>query len=173
MDYIAENYTPEQCENEERKSDLQTRLEKYAELTIGKKAPAFTNSDQNGEPIRLDKIKSDYALIIFWSSSCPHCIEMLPMIKNICKSSIDEKKMQVITVSLDTKKEEWIAALNGGNYPWINTCDLKGWDSQLAVDYNIYATPTMFLLNKNKEIVSKPITFNELKQALMDENIIR
>lgn len=29
LDYIAENYAPEQCENEERKSDLQTRLEKY------------------------------------------------------------------------------------------------------------------------------------------------
>lgn len=173
LDYIAENYSPEQCENEERKSDLQTRLEKYAELTVGKKAPAFSTSDRNGELIKLDKIKSDYTLIIFWSSSCPHCIEMLPMVKNICESSIDEKKMQVVTVSLDTKKEEWITALDAGNYPWINTCDLKGWDSQVAVDYNIYATPTMFLLNKNKEIVSKPITFNELKQALMDENVIR
>lgn len=173
LDYIAENYTPEQCENEERKSDLQTRLEKYAELTVGKKAPEFTTPDQNGESIRLDKIKSDYTLIFFWSSSCPHCNEMLPMVKNICESSIDEKKMQVITVSLDTNKEEWVNALEAGNYPWINTCDLKGWDSQVAVDYNIYATPTMFLLNKSKEIVSKPITFNELKQALMDENIIR
>jgi len=173
LDYIAENYTPEQCENEERKSDLQTRLEKYAELTVGKKAPDFTTLDENGEPIRLDKIKSNYTLIVFWSSSCPHCNEMLPMIKNLCESSIDVKKMQVITVSLDTKKDEWITALEAGNYPWINTSDLKGWDSEVAVDYNIYATPTMFLLNKNKEIVSKPITFNELKQSLMDENIIR
>lgn len=173
LDYIAENYTPEQCENEERKSDLQTRLEKYAELTIGKKAPEFSIQDEKDQQIILNKIKSDYTLIIFWSSSCPHCIEMLPLIKNITESSIDEKKMQVVTVSLDTEKEEWITALNNGQYPWINTSELKGWDSQAAIDYNIYATPTMFLLNKSKEIVSKPITFNELKQALMDENIIR
>ncbi len=173
LDYIAENYTPEQCENEERKSDLQTRLEKYAELTTGKKSPEFIIPDENGQQIALNKIKSDYTLIIFWSSSCPHCNDMLPLINNICESSIDEKKMQVITVSLDTDKDAWIAALKNGNYSWTNTSELKGWDSQVAIDYNIYATPTMFLLNKNKEIVAKPITFNELKEALLKENIIR
>lgn len=173
LDYIAQNYTPDQCENEERKSDLQTRLEKYAELTIGKEAPDFIIPDENGQEVKLSKIKSDYTLIIFWSSSCPHCNEMLPKIQNICDSSINEKKMQVITVSIDTEKEEWITALRNGNYSWINTCEFKGWDSQVAIDYNIYATPTMFLLNKKKEIVAKPITFNELKEALLDENIIR
>ncbi|MCD4729823.1 MAG: redoxin domain-containing protein [Bacteroidales bacterium] len=173
LDYIAENYTPEQCENEERKSDLQTRLEKYAELIVGKKAPNFIIPDESDQQITLSKIKSDYTLVVFWSSSCPHCNELLPEINNICESSIDEEKMQVLTVSLDTEKEEWIAALKNGNYPWLNTSELKGWDSQVAIDYNIYATPTMFLLDKHKEIVAKPITFNELKEALLEENIIR
>lgn len=173
LDYIAENYTPEQCENEERKSDLQTRLEKYAELTIGKEAPEFSIADENDQQIILNKIKSDYTLLVFWSSSCPHCNEMLPEIQNICDSSIDNDKMQVITISLDTDKEEWLTALKANNYTWLNTCELKGWDSQVAIDYNIYATPTMFLLDKKKLIVSKPITFNELKEALYKENIIR
>jgi len=173
LDYIAENYTPEQCENEERKSDLQTRLEKYAELTIGKKAPEFNIPDESDQQIILSKIKSDYTLVVFWSSSCPHCNELLPEINNICESSIDEKKMQVLTISLDTEKEEWIAALNNSNYPWLNTSELKGWDSQVAIDYNIYATPTMIVLDKQKKIVAKPITFNELKEALLEENIIR
>jgi hypothetical protein len=148
LDYIAENYTPEQCENEERKSDLQTRLEKYAEFTIGKKAPDFNIPDESGQQITLSK-------------------------NDICQSSINEKKMQVLTVSLDTVKEEWLTVLKNGNYPWLNTSELKGWDSQVAIDYNIYATPTMFLLDKNKKIVAKPITFNELKEALLKENILR
>ena len=173
LDYIAENYTPEQCENEERKSDLQTRLEKYAELSVGKRAPDIVIPDENGQEIELSKIKSDYTLIIFWASTCPHCKELLPKINDICQSSIDEKRMQVLTVSLDTDKAEWLVALENLNYPWLNTSEIKGWDSQPAIDYNIYATPTMFLLDKDKKIVAKPITFNELKEALFMENILR
>jgi thiol-disulfide isomerase/thioredoxin len=173
LDYIAENYTPEQCENEERKSDLQTRLAKYAELSVGKAAPEIEMADPEGTPVKLSKIRSDYTLLIFWASWCPHCKNVLPEIHNLCESSINPKKMQVFTVSLDTEKEEWAAALQEGNYTWLNASDLMGWDSKAAVDYNIYATPTMFLLDKNKKILAKPITLEELKEALFAENLLR
>ena len=78
-----------------------------------------------------------------------------------------------MAVSIDDDNQKWQEALSAHHYPWINVSDLKGWDSQAAIDYNIYATPTMFLLDKNKKIVSKPITFDELKSALYKENIIR
>ena len=91
----------------------------------------------------------------------------------ICQSSINPKKMEVFSISLDESKEEWSAALEQGQYKWVNVCELKGWDSQSAVDYNIYATPTMFLLDKDKTIVAKPITVAELKEALMAENLLK
>ena len=173
LDYIADTYAPEQCENEERKSDLQTRLEKYAELSVGKEAPDIAIPDEDGNAIQLKKIKSDYTLVIFWASWCPHCNDILPEVYNLYTSSFNSKKMEVLTVSIDTNKEEWKKVLDDGNYSWINTSDLKGWDSQPAIDYNIYATPTMFLLDKDKKIVAKPITFNELKTVLIGENIIK
>ncbi|MBC8487545.1 MAG: TlpA family protein disulfide reductase [Bacteroidetes bacterium] len=173
LDYIAENYSPEQCKNEERKTDLQTRLIKYAELAKGKKAPEIVIPDINGEQIKLSKINSEYTLILFWASWCPHCNEVLPKIHNIYVNSVSRNTLEVLSVSLDTEKEEWLAALQEANYTWIDCSELKGWDSQVAIDYNIYATPTMFLLDKNKKIVAKPITFNELKNIFFKENIIR
>ena len=173
LDYIAENYTPEQCENEERKSDLQTRLAKYAELSVGKEAPEINAPDPEGKMIRLSKIKSDYTLVIFWASWCPHCNTMLPEIHNIYQSSIDPKVMQVFSVSLDNEKGKWTAALQEGNYSWVNVSELLGWDSKSAVDYNVYATPTMFLLDKKKQILAKPITLDELKAALFAENLLK
>ncbi len=172
LDYIAENYTPEQCENEDKKNDLQTRLEKYAELSIGKKAPDISIPDEGGNAINLNKIKSKYTLVVFWASWCSHCIETLPKIYNLYENSINRKNLEVLAVSLDGNKDEWIAALHQGGYTWLNGSDLKGWDSQAAVDYNVYATPTMFLLDKNQKIVAKPITFQELKNALIEENIL-
>lgn len=173
LDYIALNYTPEQCENEDLKSDLQTRLQKYAELAVGQEAPNILIKDLEGKEVNLSKIKSDYTLIIFWASWCPHCNTMLPEIHNIYQSSINPKKMSILSISLDTKKEEWVTALNEGQYTWINASELKGWESQCAIDYNIYATPTMILMDKDKSILAKPITLEELKQALFKENILK
>jgi thiol-disulfide isomerase/thioredoxin len=173
LDYIAENYSPEQCENEERKSDLQTRLKKYAELSVGKQAPEINAPDVNGENIKLSRISAEYTLVVFWASWCPHCNEMLPKVHNIYKHSVSPYKLQVLTVSLDKEKGEWLAALEAENYSWINTSDFEGWNGKATIDYNIYATPTMFLLDKDKKIVAKPITYNELEKALMKENIIK
>ncbi|MEZ5084271.1 MAG: TlpA disulfide reductase family protein [Bacteroidales bacterium] len=173
LDYIAETYAPEQCENEERKSDLQTRLKKYAELSVGKPAPEIMIPDINGNKITLSKINAEYTLIIFWASWCPHCNEILPEIQAICESSLNPAKMTVLSVSLDKDKAEWENAVAKGRYTWLNASELNGWDSQPAIDYNVYATPTMFLLDKKKNILAKPITFEELKQALIKENIIK
>lgn len=171
LDYIAENYSPEQCENEERKTDLQTRLTKYAELANGKDAPEFEITDLSGNIVKLSKIKTDYTLVIFWASWCPHCAETLPEIHKIYQKN-EKSKFEVVSISLDKEKTEWEKAVKELGFIWINCCDMKGWDSPAAIDYNVYATPTMFLLDKQKKIVSKPITINELRNALTSEKII-
>jgi hypothetical protein len=41
----------------------------------------------------------------------------------------------------------------------------KGWDGKTVNDFYIYAAPTMFLLDKDKKIISKPMTFEEVEKA--------
>lgn len=170
LDYIAEHYSPQSCENEERKTDLQTRLEKYAELSEGRPAPEFDIQDKEGRMINLTRIKSEYTLVLFWASWCPHCGETLPEIDKIYQKT-GRAKMEIVAISLDKEKAEWEKALNEKNYSWINCCDFKGWESKAAVDYNVYATPTMFLLDNDKKIVAKPITLSELKDDLVKAGI--
>jgi hypothetical protein len=45
----------------------------------------------------------------------------------------------------------------------------KKWDGKVATDYNIYATPTMFLIDKKMKIIAKPISFNELIKTISGE----
>lgn len=171
LDYIAEHYSPENCENEERKTDLQTRLEKYAELSEGKAAPDFTMPGKDGNQIHLNDITADYTLILFWASWCPHCAETLPEIEKIYQGT-GRNKLEIIAVSLDKEKTEWEKALDELNFTWMNCCDFLGWDSPVAVDYNVYATPTMFLLDSGKKIFGKPITLSELKNDLTKAKIL-
>jgi peroxiredoxin len=170
LDYIAENYSPELCENEERKTDLQTRLKKYAELAVGKPAPDINLPSLTGQQVKLSKVQSEYTLVLFWASWCQHCAATLPKINEIY-NNVGRTKLEILAVSLDENKQEWESTVNELNFNWVNLSDLKGWDSNAAVDYNVYATPTMFLLDSKKNIVAKPITFNELNIALREQKI--
>ena len=43
----------------------------------------------------------------------------------------------------------------------MSMCDYKKWDTHAALDYYVFATPTMFLLDKNQKIILRP---NSVKQ---------
>ena len=55
---------------------------------------------------------------------------------------------------------------------WVNISELKGFNSKATDDFNIYATPTMFLLDRNKVILAKPISYRELEQVLHDQKLL-
>ncbi|MCD4729534.1 MAG: TlpA family protein disulfide reductase, partial [Bacteroidales bacterium] len=140
-------------------------------LSVGKKAPEFVITDINGTELNLKDIKSDYTLLLFWASWCSHCADALPKIHDIFTGT-ERKDLEILAISLDTEKEEWVNAVELLDFTWTNCSELKGWDSKVAIDYNVYATPTMFLLDKKKNILAKPITFNELNAALKKEKIV-
>lgn len=161
--HIAETYNDEtQCENED-KSDLQTRLDNYKKLAEGKIAPEIAIPDQNGNLILFSDIKSDYVMVIFWASWCPHCTQMIPEIKKLYDAQ-KRKKIEVIAISLDKEIEVWSKYITEQNLSWINSCDTKSWGSKVVTDYNIYATPTIILLDKDRKILSKPITIQAVQQ---------
>jgi hypothetical protein len=76
-----------------------------------------------------------------------------------------------MTVSIDTSRNEWVTFIREQKLNWLNGSDLKGFNSEPADEYNIFATPTMFLLDRDKKILAKPISYRELEQDLKENNI--
>ncbi len=76
-----------------------------------------------------------------------------------------------MSVSLDTSRNEWTTFLREQKLNWLNVSELKGFNSASADAYNIFATPTMFLLDREKKIIAKPISYRELEQDLMENKI--
>ncbi len=163
--HMATNYTSSrQCENEQQSETL-ARLEKYKLLSAGKMAPDIQMNDLAGKEFRLSSVKSQ-KLIIFWASWCPHCKELLPQIISWSQQAAS-RKIQVIPVSLDEDRNALVQSVKELGIPWPVLCDYKKWSSQVAVDYNIYATPTMLLLDTDNKIIAKPMSLAELQQALI------
>jgi thiol-disulfide isomerase/thioredoxin len=165
LDHISTTYAIEEgCENENIDSEVMKRLKNYQNLSVGKPAPGISVPDTSGKMIDLHQFSNDYLLIIFWASWCPHCSELMPQLREVYQKY--RPRLEMLAISIDSDKQAYLKALKEGNYPWMNTCDLKGWSSQPAIDFNIYATPTMFLLDKQKTILAKPITLRELQNEL-------
>ena len=161
----AQNMLNELCVNTDRKAELENKMELIKKLAIGKIAPDFATTDLNGNSIKLSEIKSAKTVLFFWASWCPHCEDMLPELKKFYNSSSPEK-LQIIGISIDEIKEDLEKAIKEHELEWINIGELKGWDGPIVDEYGIVATPSLFVLDKNKKIVAKPRNIEEMKQAL-------
>jgi thiol-disulfide isomerase/thioredoxin len=151
------------CENTDRKLKLENKIELINKLALGKIAPDFSTEDIDGNKVVLSDITADKTILIFWASWCPHCDEIMPIIKSFYG---DKSKLEVIAISIDESEEELRKRLNEFGYDWINIAELKGWNGDIIEEYGIAATPSVFILDKDKRIVGKPLGKSEVREFL-------
>lgn len=153
---IADKYEGTTCQTDEM-TTLERRLAFLKYQVPGASIPDFTMTDINGDEVSLSQVQKEKTILIFWASWCPHCKVLLPEIRSWHQKNKD--KYEVISVSIDTSKEEWENAVSEmGLQSWYNLSDLKGWDGVLTQQLNIYATPTIFILDTNRQILSLPMS---------------
>lgn len=164
MEHIAEqNQLSELCVNTERKAELENRMELIMKLAMGKTAPDFSVEDINGKLISLSEINSEKTILVFWASWCPHCIEIMPVLQEFYNSNTRDK-LEIIAISVDSEEADFLSEVN--DYNWINIAELMGWDGPTVLEYGIHATPTIFILDKNKKILAKPTNKVSLRKEL-------
>lgn len=163
LDYILKNYVikDDLCLDNKTEGMIKRRIEQAKRFKVGNVVPNIVLQEINGKQIELNKINSDKILILFYASWCPHCKELLPKLNELKKKQINNK-LEILAVSLDTKKEDWIDFAKNSCDSFINVSDLKGWDGKAVSDYFVYATPTMFLVDKQLKIVSIPARVADL-----------
>jgi len=123
-------------------------FEQYRKMAVGKTAPDIELNDK-----KLSQVKNKYKLVVFGASWCPNCQADYPKLKEKYESLKKKYDLEMVYISIDTDKSAF------ENYykdaPFITYCDTKGWNTQAAKDYHVFATPTYILLDKELKILSK------------------
>lgn len=146
-------------------ADKENLLKRYEELKTSSKIndlvknktvftiPEIYLPNPAGDSISLNAVDAKYILLNFWASwneeSINRNVELLDLYKKY-----HSKGFEIYQVSLDTKTENWVRAINFDQLPWINVIDLNGRTSYYAKLYNVRTLPTSYLINPEGEIVS-------------------
>ena len=133
--------------------------EKYSRVKIGIKAPEITGVDINNVEFDLYDIDNDYVILLFWSYSCAHCREIMKEMKYFLKENTDFTFLSVC-VNGERKDIKKLIRKNGLKGYFYH--DGLSWNSPVVNAYAVTATPSIFIIDKDKKIVAKPFGFEEI-----------
>ncbi|MFH6959362.1 redoxin domain-containing protein [Flavobacterium aquidurense] len=141
-------------------------------LAIGKKAPDFVSKDPEGKSVRFSENLKGYTLVDFWASWCAPCRKENPNIVAAYKEYHD-KGFNIIGISLDKKKENWIKGIKDDHLDWLQVSELVYWNSEIAKLYGVRAIPANYLVDSKGIIVARNLRGEELQttlKALLSQN---
>lgn len=144
---------------------LASLLQLKKNTDIGQLAPDFILPDINNKPISLSSFKGNITLLDFWASWCSPCRAENPNVVNAYKK-YHPKGLEILGVSLDSKKENWRQAIAHDQLTWAQVSELSGWDGKVAAQFGIQSIPSNFLLDKEGRIIGKDLREAELMNKL-------
>lgn len=151
--------------------DLARQLESYRAMKKGSIVADFSFSEDTWAPgyakapAKLTDVPASFIAIVFGASWCPQCTEEIPTISQKY-STWKQKGVEVIFVSLDVDKNAFKTFSK--DFPFISTCDYKKWDGNTVNSYYVFATPTLFLLDRNRKIMLRPNNVQQLDSWILE-----
>ena len=136
-------------------------------VDIGQPYVDFTQETPEGYMMSISELvgKSKLLLIDFWASWCGPCRAENPNVVEVYKE-YHEKGFDIIGVSLDMEKENWIKAIENDGLIWHNISDLKYWNNEGAKLYGISSIPSNVLIDQNGIIIAKNLRGEDLRNKV-------
>ena len=144
--------------------DGKFKAEKLALLraSVGRTAPDFSWKEKNKNVSLSSLNDGETYLLIFWSTGCSHCLEEVPQ---LYKYMVSQPTTSVIAFGIEHDELDWNEYVKK-LYGWHNVMGThpdNKWDNETVRTYQLVATPSYFILDKNKKIIAMPNNFKDIK----------
>lgn len=118
---------------------------------LGTKLPPITLKNKDGVLVNFNSQRDNnkYLLIEFWASWCGPCLKKFKDMETYL--SKNEKKVQVLTLSIDDSMERWNDKLKALALPYVNLYDEKEKYYKLLKGH---AIPYCLIVDKNDNIIA-------------------
>jgi hypothetical protein len=142
---------------------------------IGQPAADLAMVDTAGVSRTLYEVSAPFTVICFWDPTCSHCKEIVPKVDSIFQAKWKREGVKVYGVMVDGGKEAWLQFIKDHNLTdWIHVYETK--EHQDSVEkagqpgyrqlYDVYQTPILYLLDKDKRIIAKKLSYLQLDEVI-------
>jgi hypothetical protein len=142
---------------------------------IGQPAANLQMVDTAGKPRPLYGEQAPFIVICFWDATCGHCKETVPKVDSIFQAKWKQEGVKLYGVMVDGGQEAWLQFIKDHNLKdWIHVYEPKAQqDSDEAAGrpgykqlYDVYQTPILYLLDKDKHIIAKKLSYQQLDEVI-------
>ena len=142
---------------------------------IGEPAANLEMVDTAGAARPLYGVNAPFIVICFWDATCSHCKETVPRLDSMFQAKWKQEGVKLYGVMVDGGREAWLQFIKDHNLTdWIHVYETK--EHQDSVEkagqpgfrqlYDVYQTPILYLLDKDKRIIAKKLSYQQLDEVI-------
>lgn len=106
-----------------------------------------------------------HVLLHFWNSVYEPCRKDMPRIV-YCYEEFHAKGLEIVGISLDANKQDWLRAINEFHMVWPQLSDLKGQESAAITTWGIHTLPVNVLIAPDGTILATNLFNGALEDKL-------
>lgn len=163
--------------NEAGKKTITERAYSLMANILGTPASDIELNDPENKPASLYNTTATYTIVAFWDPTCGHCKEVLPKLDSFYRAKWQADGLKIFAVAKETEgtKADWLKFIKDNKITdWNHVYYSKEADkartdngipgySQL---YDVQSFPTLYLLDKDKRIIAKKLTYQQLDEII-------
>lgn len=143
---------------------------------LGLAASPLDLTDSSSKTVSLYNIKAPFTVVVFWDPNCGHCKEELPRLDSMYRAKW--KALGVAIYAVNIYENEMVAwkkfITEKGLINWYHVYQTKlaraaeekaGQPSYKQL-YDVFKTPTLYLLDKDKRIIAKQLSIQQFDDLI-------
>lgn len=173
---------------DDKLKELCDKAETSKNLVFGVRPPNISLRDTTDVTWRdFYSLKSDYTILYFWDPDCGHCKKTTPKLQKLYAEKLKARNIEVFAVSkaIGEDFDHWKKFIKDNKLTFINVGLTDKLYNEALEDarkfipkyttlealnfhetYDIFSTPQIYVLDKDKKIISKKLSISQLEDFL-------
>ena len=157
--------------NEKQRKFIFDRAYSLMANQLNEPAPQLVLKDTTGKVSSLYSVNAPFTFVVFWNPTCSHCKVEVPQVDSLYEAKWKALGVAIFAVNTNENTfDSWKQFirdnhLNGWHHAWQTReerlADEQAGRANFRQLFDIYQTPTMYLLDADKRIIAKKLSLEQ------------